>query len=108
MTLVNATELLRSHVDQAIEALELTDKDAAAVKLARQYADLIDHAHQEGDRADRGWALRWIGPLLTDLLCELGATPAARARVKKGDTPRDAAPNRLALLRQASATQNRR
>jgi hypothetical protein len=101
MTLRDAGELLRTRVDQTIEALELDDKDAAAVKLAREYADLIDRACIDGDKADRGWALRWIGPLLLDTLTELGATPGARARVKKtGPAPAGPAGN-LAKIRAA-------
>jgi hypothetical protein len=99
MGLRDAGELLRSRVDTTIEALQLDEKDAAAVKLARQYADLIDAAH-DGDRADRAYALRWIGPLLLDTLTELGATPAARARVRK-QPPADAPPTRLTQLRAA-------
>lgn len=100
LTLRNASELLRARVDQTIEALGLDDKDAAAVKLAREYADLIDSALDD-DHASRAWALRWIGPLLLDTLTELGATPGARARVRKTGTSPHAAPGKLAALRSA-------
>ena len=100
MGLRDAGELLRSRVDITIGALQLDDRDAAAVKLARQYADLIDAAHDR-DAADQAYALRWIGPLLMNVLTELGATPAARARVQRGDKPDRAAQSKLAKLRAA-------
>jgi hypothetical protein len=44
--------------------------------------------------------MRWIAPLLLDTLEQLGATPAARARIKTGKT--DSAPvGQVAKLRAA-------
>ncbi len=79
---------LRDDVDASITALDLTPADHGAARLAREYADLIDNAIGDGHRddADRAWALRWIGPLLLDTLEALGATPAARARLKDPKT----------------------
>lgn len=108
MTVQDAANLLRSHVDRTVAELDLDGKDAAAVKLAQHYADLIDHAFTEGDRADRSYVLRWHGPILIDLLAELGATPAARARVKKGPQRPGAAPeNQLTRLRSARTQTSR-
>jgi hypothetical protein len=98
--LKDAAKLLAPAVSDTIRALDLTDKDAAAIKLAQRYADLID-ASLDKDAADRAWALRWIGPLLMDALAELGATPAARARVKKPGPAADAPKTNLARLRAA-------
>lgn len=93
--LQDAARLLRSAVDDTIEALEgLTAADLGAVRLARGYADTIDQAD------DTAWAYRWIGPLLLDCLEQLGATPAARARLKGGKQA-DAPQSQLAKLRAA-------
>lgn len=56
--------------------------DAAAVKLAKQYARAIDEASD----AKQANVLRWLGPELLKVLESLGATPAARAALtgKKG------------------------
>lgn len=108
MTVQDAATLLRSHVDATVEALELDGKDSAAVKLARQYADLIDIAHASGQPADISYALRWHGPILIDLLAELGATPSARARVRKGPAATGPpAENDLTRLRSARAQTHR-
>lgn len=93
--LTDAAALLRTSVEATISALELGDGDQAAVRLARGYADTIDHA------TDQAWAYRWIGPLLLDTLEQLGATPAARARLAKGGKPADAPQGQLAKLRSA-------
>lgn len=99
-SLRDADELIAPAVEQTIDTLELQDADRAAVQLARRYAALID---EQTDPKLRAWALRWIGPLLLSALESLGATPAARARLKGGRTP-DAAPNRLDDLRRARAS----
>lgn len=78
----DASTLLRTAVDETIGALGLCSDDAAAVKLAREYADTIDGCE------DKAWAMRWIAPGLLDLLESLGATPAARSRIKKGEPAR--------------------
>jgi hypothetical protein len=55
--------------------------DAAAAKLAQQYARTIDEAPPGRDYYTR---LRWLGPELLKVLEQLGATPAARAAIKRG------------------------
>lgn len=82
-------------VKSTIAALELTDKDRAAVKLAEDYAALID---QSTSTKDKYWCLRWIGPELLKVLESLGATPVAREKLKTG-TPVNAGPNKLNALR---------
>jgi hypothetical protein len=95
--LTDAANLLRTAVDNTIEALDLGEQDAAAVRLARHYANLID---AQEDPKLTAWALRWIGPLLLDVLESLGATPAARDRLKNGGG-NAAHENQLAKFRQA-------
>ena len=90
----DASELLWPAVKSTIDAMELDDEDGAAVQLALQYAATIDR------NEDKAWAMRWIGPLLLDALEQLGATPAARARLKGGKTA-DAPVSQLAKLRAA-------
>ena len=104
-------DLLEPAVRESVDAIERTGADAAARRLAIQYAALIDTAdgHCRGceDRATcgrgetSGWAMRWIGPLLLDTLAALGATPAARAQLAKGGKPKDAPRSRLQGLRDA-------
>lgn len=94
----DASTLLRTAVDQTIAALGLAETDAAAVKLAREYAGTIDgmdgccaacdNPHCGNRAHTSAWAMRWLAPLLLDCLAELGATPAARAKVKKGEPAR--------------------
>jgi len=86
---------LSTAVETTIAALPLTEADTAAVQLARHYANAIDQ------NPDPGWAMRWLAPLLLDCLTELGATPAARARITKGDKTPDTRPSGLAKLRAA-------
>lgn len=95
----DADELIGPSVEQTIDALDLQAADSAAVQLARRYAALID---AQQDPKLRAWAMRWIAPQLLACLESLGATPAARARLKGGRTP-DAAPNQLDKFRQARA-----
>lgn len=89
----DASELLWPAVAETLATLDLGSEHAAAAKLARRYAQVIDSMP---DRApargapDQAWAMRWIGPLLLDCLTELGATPAAKARLTKGGKPADA------------------
>lgn len=88
---------MRHAVEETIAALELRTEDEAAIRLARDYADQID-----GSRDDpklRAWSMRWIAPQLLDVLDALGATPAARARLKKGEPL--ATTGRLSALRAA-------
>lgn len=99
MTLRDASELLYPAVCEAVAVLDLdpNGKDAAAVKLAKQYARTIDEAPPGKIYAG---AIRWLGPELLKVLAELGATPAARAAMKK-PKPADAKPNGLHALRAA-------
>lgn len=90
----DADTLLAPAVAETIAALDLAPEDTAAVRLTLQHAATIDAC----DNPE--WAMRWLAPLLLDALEALGATPAARARLK-GGKPKDAAPNRLHALRAA-------
>ena len=92
------SELLYPAVCETIAALDLDSKDAAAVKLAKQYARTIDE--QPPGKAYAG-TIRSLGPELHKILESLGATPAARAAIKKPAKPADAKPNGLAALRAA-------
>ncbi len=87
----DAGELLGPAVTETIAALRLEDADTAAVKLAQRYAKAID----DGDDA-----LEKLGPKLLAVLESLGATPAARARLKEGRAP-DATEDPLRKLRAA-------
>jgi hypothetical protein len=89
----DSAELLAPAVAETIAALELKPEDAAAVKLAERYAAAIDN-DGEGDALDR------LGPKLHAVLESLGATPAARAKLK-GGRPADGKPSRLQQLRGA-------
>jgi hypothetical protein len=91
----DASELLWPAVAETLSQLDLGSEHAAARKLAQRYAQIIDEA------SDQRWAARWLMPLLLDTLGELGATPAAKARLTKGGKPADGKPNRLAQLRSA-------
>lgn len=91
----DASELIWPAVQETLATLDLGSEHAAAKKLAQRYAQIIDSAR------DEAWAARWLMPLLLECLTELGATPAARARLTKGAKPGDGKPNRLAHLRAA-------
>jgi hypothetical protein len=91
----DASELLWPAVAETLATLDLTPEHAAAAKLAKRYAQVID------DTRDQAWAMRWIGPLLLDCLHQLGATPQAKAALTKGVKPADAKPGGLAKLRAA-------
>lgn len=90
----DADDLLAPAVRETLNALDAQAQDAAAVRLALRYARVIDDHH------DTAWAMRWIGPLLLDALEQLGATPAARARLKTGRAA-EAPAGQLARLRAA-------
>ncbi len=98
MALRDASELLYPAVCETIAVLGLDKdgKDAAAAKLAKQYARVIDRASD----AKQASILRWLGPELQKILESLGATPAARAAMKQPKTG-NAKPNRLQQLREA-------
>jgi hypothetical protein len=111
VTVRDAGELLAPAVEQALNALgdNLTESDAGVAQMARQYAAVIDSSNghclscDDADcnrAAGSSWSMRWIAPLLLDALEQLGATPAARARLKGGKTA-DAPVSQLAKLRQA-------
>lgn len=102
MTVRDADKLLWPAVEQTLGSLELKDEDAAVAALAQLYAQTIDDLPGTAPRGfpDRIWAARWIAPLLLDCLEQLGATPAARARVKGGKHG-DAPVSQLAKLRAA-------
>lgn len=89
----DADDLLVPAVRETLNALDVQAEDAAAVRLALRYAHTID------SNADTAWAMRWIGPLLLDALEQLGATPAARARL--GKKAADAPVGQLAKIRAA-------
>ncbi len=90
----DANKLLQSAVADTIGALDLTSKDAGAVRLAHEYASAIDLCCSNPEILEK------LGPKLLACLESLGATPAARARMKGGKTP-DAKPSELAKLRAA-------
>lgn len=93
MTLRDAADLLAPAVEETLSALTLSDEDRAAVRLVRHYAAAIDNAE------DSLTALESFGPKLLSALAALGATPAARARLKAGGVGNG--PSRLAALREA-------
>ena len=101
MTVRDVDQMLWPAVCETIAVLKLDPDgaDAAAAKLAQQYARTIDAAAPGKDYA---YAVRWLGPELLKVLESLGATPAARAAItgKKPVKP-DAKPSGLATLRAA-------
>lgn len=101
MPLVDASELITPAVATTLDALDLKPEDAAAAKLARYYALQIDQATVSGEPKISAWAARNIGPLLLQALESLGATPAARAAIKKPSGKPDARPSGLAAIRSA-------
>lgn len=98
----DASELLWPAVRATLASLGISTadggKDAAAAKLALQYARTIDEAAPGKDYFAR---LRWLGPELHKVLESLGATPAARAAMKTAKPGADAKPSRLQQLRDA-------
>lgn len=99
MTLRDASELLYPAVCESVAALGLGSEDAAAVKLAKQYARTIDEAPPGREYYTR---LRWLGPELDKTLAALGATPVARSAMKKAEPKAPDRENKLAKLRSAS------
>lgn len=106
----DASELFWPAVQETLAVLGTKPEDAAARKIAQQYARVIDATpgHCRGCDADdcgraqtSAWAMRWLAPLLLDTLTALGATPAARAQLAKGANTTDAKPGGLAKLRAA-------
>ena len=90
----DASELLWPAVSETLTQLDLKPEDAAVKKLAQRYSQVIDQ------HSDAAWCARWIFPLLLDCLEQLGASPAARARLKTGKQA-DAPIGQLAKLRAA-------
>ncbi len=74
----DAGELLAPAVAGSVAALTLTPADSAAVKLAQRYAAAIDSADETAETLEK------LGPKLLAALESLGATPAARARLREG------------------------
>jgi hypothetical protein len=92
-----AEDMLAPAVREALAALGLDGKDAAAAKLAELLAVTIDRADSQA------WAMRWLAPELLRVLGELGATPLARAKLPKSGRAAPAAPTRIQELRGAHA-----
>lgn len=96
----DADDTLTAAVATTIHELGLDDVDSAAVALARHYAEAIDAGHC--DDCDADTSLDTLGPKLLAALDALGATPAARSKLRKGGAPSDG-PSRLDQLRAARA-----
>src|SRR5258708_30574804 len=88
-------EVLGLAATATVDALILAAADAAAVKLAQRYAAAID------DADNRAEALERLGPKLLAALESLGATPAARAKLKEGRPAGSGKPGGLQALREA-------
>jgi hypothetical protein len=85
-------------IQETLAALGQLGEDSTAKKLAQRYAQVIDATPD----AKQASVLRWLGPELLKVLEALGATPAARAAMTKGQKPAtENAPNGLAKLRAA-------
>lgn len=115
----DAADLLAPAVAETVAALQVAPEDAAAVRLAQRYAATIDRAAEIAADLDEippedydtekliralrakveaQAVLAELGPKLLAALEALGATPAARAKLKAGGAP--SAPSRLEALRQ--------
>lgn len=92
------SELLYPSVAATVASLDIDrdGKDAGMAKLALRIARVID----ETPDAKQASALWHLGAELHKVLESLGASPAARAAIKKPKTP-DAKPDGLAKLRAA-------
>jgi len=90
---VRRTTSVSAAVETTIKALKLRAEDAAAVQLARKYAEAIDSlgADQFVHR------IGIIGPSLLKALQALGGTPDSRAVAAKGGAPDVVSPARAAL-----------
>lgn len=125
--LQSADRLLAPAVTASLAALDLADEDQAAAKLAESYARALDSAagmESQARKVLRDAAgtdedlmarvealatalsarkcLAEIGPKLTAVLVELGATPRARAGLSKG--PAVSVPGASALDRLRAAS----
>lgn len=86
---------LSASVEAATKAMGwLTPADAAAVDLARSYAETIDLAIEAGDAQAVTKAL-YLGPHLLNTLSALGGTPSGRKALEL----REAARGKLAEVR---------
>jgi len=122
--LQDAADLLGPAVEESLRALSLAPSDEGAKQLARAYARQIDDAARAEVLAERALdeipaddvmarayvqalaakveakeLVEKLGPKLLAVLESLGATPAARGRMKGGAS--NAAPSQLERLRQA-------
>lgn len=77
-------------VNKAIADTDLRSADSALLELARKYAREIDADHK---------ALRSLGPLLLDVLVEMGVTPKARNSLVRGPQTFDGASDKITDLR---------
>lgn len=85
--------------DEALEALNVTNMDGAAIQTGRTVAAQIDEAIMYGTPLERTKAL-YLVPHLMNVLKELGATPAARADIAaKSNTGGEASGGKLEALR---------
>lgn len=104
-----ADAFLEYAVRDTLDALELAAEDEAAKQLAIRYARTIDQAtHELIDSKDgrvRPDTVLWhLGPELLRCLESLGATPAARAAIRKQAEGGENAPATVSWLdRQRSA-----
>lgn len=99
VALRDTSELLWPAVRATLASLDLKPEDDAAKKLAQRYAQVIDATPD----ARQEWAMRWIGPLLLDVLVQLQATPAARAQPGKPQQAPAPGEDHLAKIRAAKA-----
>ena len=104
MALKDADWLILAAVRETLAALDLGPEDAAAAKLAETIAANMDAS------TDGVYVSRWLAPELLKVLAELGATPAARAAIKKtaagGDKAAPATVSWLEQQRQSRATRS--
>jgi hypothetical protein len=76
-----AHRTLRTALDASLKAAHPRPQDAAAVRLARQYAEQLDAAAgRECDECDRSVDITRLGAVMLAVLDALGLTPAARAK----------------------------
>lgn len=86
--------MLGPAVSEMLRKLDLSPEDVAAARLAKKYAEAIDAAEDPQE------ALEKLGHRLLAALESLGATPKARALIKKGGAS-NGGESKLAQLRAA-------
>lgn len=74
----------RASVEASLAALNLGPRDAAAMHLARAYAEALDRGRTVADRDAR---LGDVGPKLLATLGQLGGTPRARKGIEAPPAP---------------------